>query len=319
MIGWAAPFENGRARMAEDLHDLVRQLKAELEWALRTGVEPADAPRKPAVVVRDVEPYSPPVGARSATRPEARAEPPPPEAPRAPAPEPPAVTPPAEARPAAPPAGRSEPAPEPKAPTLAADAKSALRAAPSLSVVRDVLGDCTRCRLHEGRTQIVFGVGDEDAEIMFIGEGPGGDEDRRGEPFVGKAGQLLTRIIENGMGIPRSEVYIANIVKCRPPNNRDPQPDEVDACEPFLAAQIRVIAPKVIITLGKYASQTLLRTSTPITRLRGQWSEYMGTPVMPTYHPAYVLRNPAEKRPVWEDIQEVLKWLGRPLPGRSRS
>jgi len=194
---------------------------------------------------------------------------------------------------------------------------TALRSASTLTEVRGILGDCTRCKLHGGRRQIVFGVGREDADIMFIGEGPGADEDRQGQPFVGKAGQLLTRIIERGMGMSRNDVYIANIVKCRPPNNRDPEPDEVEACEPFLAAQIHAVAPRVIITLGKYASQTLLRTKTPITRLRGTWSEYAGTPVMPTYHPAYLLRNPAEKRPVWEDIQEVLKWLGHPLPGRS--
>lgn len=315
--------------MAEDLHDLVRQLKAELEWALRVGVEPAESPQRPAVVVRNVEPYAPPVGAGSSDGTELRPrdpsgepEPPAPPSRRGGPREPPAETP-ASAAASQP----QEPAPiartgeprSPLAPTLDAEARAALRAAPRLDVVREVLGDCTRCPLHQGRTQIVFGVGNENADIMFIGEGPGADEDRRGEPFVGKAGQLLTRIIENGMGMPRSEVYIANIVKCRPPNNRDPQPDEVEACEPFLAAQIRVIAPKVIITLGKWASQTLLRTSTPITRLRGRWSEYMGTPVMPTYHPAYLLRNPAEKRPVWEDIQEVLKWLGRPLPGRSHS
>lgn len=319
MIGWDAPFENGPAPMAEDLHDLVRQLKAELEWALRVGVEPAEAPRK--VVVRDVAPYDPGAEARAAAPAslEAASAPPTASGEAATAPPTAGAAPVASAR-------RSEPAPpemaEPPsslAPALDAASRSALRSAASLSVVRDVLGDCTRCGLHQGRQQIVFGVGNEQAEIMFIGEGPGADEDRRGEPFVGKAGQLLTRIIENGMGMSRSEVYIANIVKCRPPDNRDPQSEEVEACEPFLAAQIRVIAPKVIITLGKYASQTLLRTSTPITRLRGTWSEYQGTPVMPTYHPAYLLRNPAEKRPVWEDIQEVLKWLGRPLPHRSRA
>lgn len=152
---------------------------------------------------------------------------------------------------------------------------------------------------------------------MFVGEGPGADEDRVGEPFVGKAGQLLTRIIEAGMGMKRAEVYIANIVKCRPPGNRNPEPDEVEQCEPFLKAQIRVIRPRVLIALGKYAAQTLLRDSTPITRLRGRWREYEGIPLMPTFHPAYLLRNPAEKRPVWEDIQNVLKFLGLPIPGRN--
>jgi uracil-DNA glycosylase family 4 len=289
--------------MAEDLHELVRQLRAELEWAMRVGIDAEDAPRP--VVVRDVEPYDP--------RAVALAEPTPDPAPPAPASAPPSSPPPAAA--AEPRAAPSLDAPS--SPSAGDADRAALRAASSLARVREVLGDCTRCGLHAGRQKIVFGVGNENAEIMFVGEGPGADEDRQGEPFVGKAGQLLTRIIENGMGIPRSEVYIANIVKCRPPNNRDPQPDEVEACEPFLDAQIRVVSPRVIITLGKPATQTLLRSSAPISRLRGKWSEYKGTPVMPTFHPAYLLRNPAEKRPVWEDIQEVLKWLGRPLPSRS--
>jgi len=192
-----------------------------------------------------------------------------------------------------------------------------LERAPTLEAVRNVLGDCRRCGLCEGRRQIVFGVGEPSAEVMFIGEGPGAEEDQQGEPFVGKAGQLLTRIIENGMGLARQDVYIANIVKCRPPNNRDPAPDEVEACEPFLQAQIRVVQPKVLIALGKYAAQTLLGVQTPITRLRGRWAKYQGIPLMPTFHPAYLLRNPAEKRPVWEDIQEVLRFLERATPGAS--
>ncbi|MEQ8984846.1 MAG: uracil-DNA glycosylase, partial [Deltaproteobacteria bacterium] len=192
-----------------------------------------------------------------------------------------------------------------------------LDAAPDLDAIRAVLGDCTRCKLHgQGRRQIVFGVGNPRADIMFVGEGPGAEEDRRGEPFVGKAGQLLTRIIEGGMGLRRDDVYIANIVKCRPPKNRDPEPDEVEACEPFLKAQIRVVQPKVIIALGRYAAQTILRERTPITRMRGQWREYEGIPLMPTYHPAYLLRNPAEKRPVWQDIQAVLQRLGLEIPQR---
>ena len=190
-------------------------------------------------------------------------------------------------------------------------------AAGSLDEVQTILGPCVRCKLHKlGRKKIVFGVGPPNAEVMFVGEGPGADEDRVGEPFVGAAGQLLTKIIEGGMGFRRADVYIANIVKCRPPRNRNPEPDEVERCEPFLQAQIRVIRPKVLIALGKYAAQTLLRESTPITRLRGHWREYEGIPLMPTFHPAYLLRNPAEKRPVWEDIQNVLKFLGRPVPGR---
>ncbi len=277
--------------MNEGLHSLIRQLKAELAWATRTGVQPAR--RRPPVVVREVEPLTPPppvVGRPGGD--ESLRGPPEPRGPR-----------PDEA-----PSTTGDPP---------ASAAPAIEAARTLGEVRAILGDCTRCRLCHGRTHLVFGVGSEDADVMFIGEGPGADEDRKGEPFVGKAGQLLTRIIENGMQMKREQVYIANIVKCRPPGNRDPEPDEVAACEPFLAAQIRAVAPRVIVTLGKYASQTLLGVTTPITRLRGRWSDYRGTPVMPTYHPAYLLRNPAEKRPVWEDIQEVLEWLGRPVSPRS--
>jgi DNA polymerase len=233
--------------MSEGLHELVRQLKAEIEWAGRTGV----APPQPRV--------------------------------------------------------RPRPPPEPE---VLPD-RIRLDRAIHLDVVREVLGDCERCGLCQGRRTIVFGVGNPKAEVMFVGEGPGAEEDRRGEPFVGKAGELLTRIIVNGMGMARSDVYIANIVKCRPPNNRDPEPEEIARCAPFLAAQVRLVAPRVIVALGRVSSQTLLQTSTPITRLRGRWGEYMGVRVMPTYHPAYLLRNPAEKRPVWEDIQAVLAFLGR--------
>jgi DNA polymerase len=184
----------------------------------------------------------------------------------------------------------------------------------SLDEIRAELGDCTRCKLHKaGRKQIVFGVGNPKAELMFIGEGPGAQEDQEGVPFVGEAGQLLTKIIE-AMGFPRDEVYIANIVKCRPPNNRDPEPDEVLSCEPFLKKQIETVGPQLVVTLGKYASQTLLRTTTPITRLRGNWGTYAGIPVMPTFHPAYLLRSPHEKRPVWQDMQAVVARMGRALP-----
>ncbi|MCB9649482.1 MAG: uracil-DNA glycosylase [Deltaproteobacteria bacterium] len=192
-----------------------------------------------------------------------------------------------------------------------------LAACATLEHVQDVLGPCTRCKLHRlGRQKIVFGVGNPHADVMFVGEGPGADEDRIGEPFVGKAGQLLTRIIENGMGLPRSAVYIANVVKCRPPQNRDPEPDEMEACEPFLLAQIRLVQPRVLVTLGRPATQTLLRNTIPITKQRGKWTHFNGIPLMPTFHPAYVLRNPAEKRPVWEDIQEVMRFLRLPIPSR---
>lgn len=179
-----------------------------------------------------------------------------------------------------------------------------------LRAVRAGLGDCTRCKLHGGRTQIVFGVGDPAAQLMFVGEGPGADEDQQGEPFVGRAGQLLTKMIE-AMGFARSEVYIANVVKCRPPGNRDPEPDEIEACEPFLKSQIAAIRPRVIVALGRFAVQTLLHDTTPISRLRGRWREYEGVKLMPTFHPAYLLRSPAEKKPAWEDLQLVMKEFGK--------
>ena len=185
----------------------------------------------------------------------------------------------------------------------------------SLLAIRAGLGDCTRCKLHGGRTRLVFGVGNPSAQLMFVGEGPGADEDLQGEPFVGRAGQLLTKMIE-AMGFARSEVYIANVVKCRPPGNRDPEPDEIAACEPFLKAQIAAIRPRVVVALGRFAVQTLLRDTTPIGKQRGRWREYEGVKLMPTFHPAYLLRNPAEKKPAWEDLQLVMKEFGKAAPGR---
>lgn len=286
----------------EELHQIVRQLKTELEWVLRVGAETTAADEMADDIVDDTA-CDPGVDAGHAadhtlgivaTDPvydQARSA-------------------------TAPGAGRGRNAVAQAADEFidrAGDVNPGLLTldnAGSLSQIREVLGDCTRCKLHGlGRTKIVFGVGNPKAALMFVGEGPGGDEDRVGEPFVGAAGQLLTRIIEQGMKIPRSEVYIANIVKCRPPRNRDPEPDEVDACEPFLRAQIRAINPRIVVALGRYAAQTLLRTSTPITRLRGVWADYCGIPVMPTYHPAYLLRNPAEKRAVWNDVQTVVARL----------
>ncbi len=186
-----------------------------------------------------------------------------------------------------------------------------------LATLREFIGNCTRCKLHGGRTNLVFGVGDSKAELMFVGEGPGADEDAKGEPFVGRAGQLLTDIIERGMGMKRSEVYICNVVKCRPPGNRNPEPDEVDACEPFLFRQIEIVKPRVIVGLGTFAVQSVLKIKTPISKLRGNWHEVRGIKMMPTFHPAYLLRNPSDKRLVWSDIQEVMRSLGRPIPGRS--
>jgi DNA polymerase len=186
-----------------------------------------------------------------------------------------------------------------------------------LLAVRRELGDCSRCKLAGGRTTLVYGVGSPSAELMFVGEGPGADEDLQGEPFVGKAGQLLTKMIE-AMGYRRADVYIANVVKCRPPGNRNPEPDEIAACEPFLRAQIDAIRPRVIVALGKFAAQTLLRSSIPITRLRGRWSSYGGVRLMPTFHPAYLLRSPQEKGKAWDDLKLVMQELGRPLPGGAK-
>ena len=175
----------------------------------------------------------------------------------------------------------------------------------ALAAIREDLGECSRCKLHGlGRTQIVFGVGNPDAELMFVGEAPGADEDIQGEPFVGRAGQLLTKIIE-AIGRRREDVYIANVLKCRPPGNRNPEPDEVEQCEPFLLRQIDSVKPKVIVALGKFAAQCLLKTSDPITRLRGREYKYRDAILMPTYHPAYLLRTPSAKREVWEDMKRV--------------
>jgi uracil-DNA glycosylase family 4 len=196
----------------------------------------------------------------------------------------------------------------------AATAATADRAA-SLQAVRDDLGDCQRCRLAGGRKTIVFGQGNPEAELMFVGEAPGADEDEQGLAFVGRAGQLLTDIIEKGMKLRRADVFIANVLKCRPPQNRNPEPDEILSCQPFLEAQIRAIQPRVIVGLGKFGAQWLLKTAEPITRLRGRMGEFQGIPVMPTYHPAYLLRNAAGKKDVWEDMKVVLKLLGRPVPG----
>ncbi len=188
----------------------------------------------------------------------------------------------------------------------------AVRAATDLVQLRAAIGDCTRCKLASGRTNLVFGVGNPAAELVFVGEAPGRDEDIRGEPFVGRAGQLLTEIITKGMKLRREDVYIANIIKCRPPQNRNPEADEIASCEPFLVRQLGLIRPKVIVALGTFAAQTLLKTRTPITRLRGTWADYHGIPLMPTFHPAYLLRNPADKRVVWGDIQHVMAALGLP-------
>lgn len=185
----------------------------------------------------------------------------------------------------------------------------------ALAVLKTEIGpDCTRCKLHAlGRTQVVFGVGNPEARLMFVGEAPGGDEDIQGVPFVGRAGQLLTKIIES-IGLTRDEVYIANVIKCRPPQNRNPEPDEVERCEPFLFRQIDIVRPHVIVALGKFAAQALLRTLDPISRLRGRVFDYRGSRLVPTFHPAYLLRNPASKREVWEDMKLVKRLLAEAVP-----
>jgi uracil-DNA glycosylase len=178
----------------------------------------------------------------------------------------------------------------------------------SLDIVRQELGDCLRCSLHGQRKNIVFGEGSPSASLVFVGEAPGADEDAQGRPFVGRAGQLLTKIIE-AMKLNRQDVYICNILKCRPPGNRNPKPEEIEVCEPFLIKQLAAIRPKVICALGTFAAHTLLKSETPITILRGRFHKYQGIDLMPTYHPAYLLRNPSAKKLVWEDVQMIMKRL----------
>jgi uracil-DNA glycosylase family 4 len=217
-----------------------------------------------------------------------------------------------------PPAERRGSAPAASAPRAAARSEElfsdpGVRAAATLAALREHIGDCRRCKLAGGRTHLVFGIGNPSAALMFVGEGPGADEDRQGEPFVGRAGQLLTEIVTKGMKLRREDVYIANVIKCRPPGNRNPEPDEIAACMPFLARQIELVGPRVIVALGTFAAQTLLGVKTPITRMRGVWQDYRGIKVMPTFHPAYLLRNPNDKRLVWADIKVVMAELGLPV------
>ncbi|MFH0725076.1 MAG: uracil-DNA glycosylase [Pseudomonadota bacterium] len=184
----------------------------------------------------------------------------------------------------------------------------------TLADIQKDLGACRRCGLYATRQNIVFGDGNPRARLVFVGEGPGGDEDRQGKPFVGAAGQLLTRIIE-AMGLTRDEVYICNVVKCRPPGNRNPLPEEIRACAPFLARQIQAIGPEYICALGKFAARFLSGSEAPISALRGRVLDYHGIRVMPTYHPAYLLRSPEKKRDVWEDMKKIMQGLGLPVPG----
>jgi DNA polymerase len=197
------------------------------------------------------------------------------------------------------------PAPAPEEEAVREDAVAGGPSGESLEDVRADLADCTRCKLHGlGRRQIVFGVGNPDADLMFVGEAPGRDEDIQGFPFVGRAGQLLTKIIE-AIDLKREEVYIANVIKCRPPENRNPEPDEVGSCEPFLFRQIDAVRPKVIVALGSFAVHTLLQSDAPISRLRGKVYDYRGAKLVPTFHPAFLLRSPDRKRDTWEDMKTV--------------
>jgi uracil-DNA glycosylase len=185
----------------------------------------------------------------------------------------------------------------------------------ALKAIREDIGDCTRCALHKGRSKIVFGVGNINADIMFVGEGPGADEDAQGEPFVGRAGQLLNNMI-SAMGIKREDVYIANVVKCRPPGNRAPEKDEAETCSPFLMRQIDVVNPKVIVALGATAAKNLLAMNDSMANLRGRWYDFRGTKLIVTFHPAYLLRDPRQKKETWKDLQMVMKFLGMKPPAK---
>ena len=187
-------------------------------------------------------------------------------------------------------------------------AKAAAELPGALDVIRTELGDCQRCGLADCRTKLVYGVGNPNARLVLVGEAPGREEDLTGVPFVGEAGQLLDRILL-AMGLQREAVYLCNVLKCRPPNNRDPEPEEIATCEAFLARQLAAIRPQVIVGLGRFAVQSLLKTKVPISHLRGEWQSYQGIPLMPTYHPSYLLRNPEGKRDVWADMKEVLRLL----------
>ncbi len=185
----------------------------------------------------------------------------------------------------------------------------------TLEKIAAAVAACTKCPLHATRTRTVPGEGNAHARLMFVGEAPGADEDRQGRPFVGRAGQLLTDMIVKGMGLAREDVFIANVLKCRPPGNRDPQPEEAAACLPYLRAQLALVRPEAICALGRHAAHALLDTKQPIGRLRGRWQEYEGVPLMPTFHPSYLLRSPGDKKTAWEDLKLVLARLGLPVPG----
>ena len=289
----------------DELGGIVADLRAWTTWAGDAGLHslPASRVAAPDTAPAPTAPGAPPAVPSSGASPWPTRPPMPriAAAPPPPAPKPQAV------QPGLLPALAPKPAFAPA--RAASDGKVSL---PTLESVLGEIGDnCTRCKLSKGRTKLAYGAGSATARLLFVGEAPGEDEDLSGIPFVGPAGQLLTKMIE-AMGLSRDTVYICNTVKCRPPNNRNPEPDELASCEPFLLGQLGAIRPEVIVTLGKFAAQALLRDQTPISRLRGNWREYQGIPTMPTFHPAYLLRSPGEKGKVWSDLQEVMKKLGLP-------
>jgi uracil-DNA glycosylase len=282
-----------------ELRELSAALRAHAEWLAATGAT--------GVERSTVAPAAPPEAPRQA-RPVAR----------------PDVTPRVAAAPSGPSGARSAPVSSPLAPIIAPPPvrlPAAAELAPDeklrrLDVLRDTVKGCTRCALHAGRIQTVFARGTGTSGLCFVGEGPGADEDEQGFPFVGKAGQLLDKMI-SAMGFSRDEVYVCNIVKCRPPENRKPEPEEMAACMPYLEEQLSTLRPQVIVALGATAVQGIFGTSEGITRLRGRWKLYKGeVPVMPTFHPAFLLRNPAAKKEVWDDLQAVLRQMGRAVPTR---
>lgn len=215
----------------------------------------------------------------------------------------------------APPLEASCPVAESALPAPAAEPHVQTAAGETLEDIRRDLGECARCSLGSQRTNLVFGVGNPSARLVFIGEAPGREEDLKGEPFVGEAGQLLTKIIQ-AMGFSRDDVYICNVLKCRPPGNRNPHHEEIEQCAPFMLRQVRAIAPEAVVALGTFAAQTLLATKEPISRLRGRFHDYHGIPLMPTFHPAFLVRNPERKREVWDDMKKVMALMGKETPGK---
>jgi uracil-DNA glycosylase len=287
----------------EELAELAAAVRAYAEWQAETGATGLPIEAAPDEVLAAL--------AGSAQRAPARA------APLAPRREPAAPEPPLHRAVAPPPPEPPRPAPRLEAPPPAPASATADERKTRLALLAEEVRSCTKCVLHQQRKQTVFARGNPFAELAFVGEGPGADEDAMGFPFVGAAGQLLDRMTA-AMGYARDDVYVCNIVKCRPPNNRKPELDEMAACMPYLVQQLGFVRPKAIVALGATAVQGLCGTTEGITRLRGKWKLYKGTiPIMPTFHPAYLLRNPAAKREVWLDLQEVLKHLGKSPPGRS--